>query len=103
MADNKNNYSEAAVSMLKANLGFFGGKIPDDLDAYLLSLLGKAYADFLEMGVQLSPGLLADDFDQATYAAWLYRNAAVGSGKTEMLKSMIRNRQVGNALKETSV
>ena len=48
----------------------------------------------------LTPGKLKDDMDQMIYAAWMYRNGVTGSGKSEMLKSIIRNRQVNNALKE---
>lgn len=99
MAETIPTYSSNAVALLKANLGFYGAAIPDDLETYLLSLLEKAFADFRDiMEIHLQPGTLSDDFDQSTYAAWLYRNGAVGSGKTEMLKSIIRNRQVSNAL-----
>jgi hypothetical protein len=100
MAENKATHSDASVGMLKANLGFFDSKIPVALETHLLSLLDKAFADFVEMKIILQPGTLSDDFDQATYAAWLYRNSAAGAGKTEMLKSIIRNRQVNSALKD---
>lgn len=99
MAGTTPNYSDTAVALLRANLGFFSSAIPDDLETYLLSLLKKAFADFVEMGIHLQPGTLTDDFDQSTYAAWLYRNAAIGADKTEMLKSIKRNRQVNQALK----
>lgn len=100
MANTTLRYSDTAVSLLRANLGFFGAAIHADLEAYILSLLDKAFADFREMGIQLQPGTLTDDYDQAAYAAWLYRNGPTGAGKTEMLKSIIRNRQVSQALKE---
>lgn len=100
MADITPNYSDTAVALLRANLGFFNSQIPTDLEVYLLSLLEKAFADFGEMNIHLQPGTLADDFDQSTYAAWLYRNAATGADKTEMLKSIKRNRQVNQALKD---
>ena len=99
MADTAKTYSDAAVALLKADLGFFGSAIPADLETYLLSLLDKAFADFRDiMGITLMPGKLSDDFDQATYAAWLYRNRATGNDKTAMLKSIVRNRQVCQAL-----
>lgn len=98
MADTTLHYSDTAIALLKANLGFFSSTIPADLETYLLSLLDKAFADFGEMKIHLQPGTLTDDFDQATYAAWLYRNGPTGSGKTEMLKCIIRNRQVNQAL-----
>lgn len=99
MADTTKNYSDAAVSLLKADLGFFSGTLPEDLETYLLSLLDKAFADFRDvMEIHLQPGKLSDDFDQSTYAAWLYRNRATGKDKTVMLKSIVRNRQVSQAL-----
>jgi hypothetical protein len=58
-----------------------------------------AFSEFAEMKVQLTPGTLNDDMDQMVYAAWMYRKGVNGDGKTEMLKSIIRNRQVRNALK----
>lgn len=98
MADAKAKHSDTAVALLKANLGFFSSTIPDDLETYLLFLLDKAFADFGEMEICLQPGTLTDDFDQATYSAWMYRNGTTGAGKTELLKSIIRNRQVNQAL-----
>lgn len=99
MADTNKNYSDAAVALLKADLGFFGSELPDDLDQYLLGLLEKAFADFRDiMDIHLQPGTLSDDFDQSTYAAWLYRNRATGADKTTMLRSIVRNRQVSQAL-----
>lgn len=100
MADTKPNYSDAAVALLKADLGFFGSDIPADLKTYLLSLLEKAFADFARMEIHLDPEKLDDAFDQAAYAAWLYRNRATGADKTEMLKSIKRNRQVNQALND---
>ena len=100
MADTEKKHSDAAIALLKADLGFFGTQIPVDLEAYLLSLLEKAFADFARMEIHLQPGTLDDDFDQAAYAAWLYRNRANGTDKTEMLKSIKRNRQVNQALKD---
>lgn len=99
MADTKPNYSEAAMALLKADLGFFGSELPVDLESYLRNLLEKAFSDFRDiMEIYLQPGNLSDDFDQSTYAAWLYRNRATGNDKTVMLKSIVRNRQVSQAL-----
>ena len=94
------NYSDTALALLKANLGFFSSSIPADLETYLRSVLEKAFADFALMKISLQPGTLSDDFDQATYAAWLYRNGSKGAGKTEVLKCIIRNRQVNQALRD---
>jgi hypothetical protein len=100
MADTQKKYSDTAIALLKADLGFFGTRIPADLETYLLSLLEKAFSDFAAMEICLRPGTLTDDFDQSAYAAWLYRNRATGADKTEMLKSIKRNRQVNQALND---
>ena len=99
MAETK-NYSEAALALLKANLGYYGTEIPTDLRTYLTQLLEYAYHDFARMGISLNPGTLTDDMDQVTHAAWMYRKGVNGEGKTEMLKSIIRNRQVSKAISE---
>ena len=99
MADDNKKYSEAGLALLKANLGYFGTEIPEELRTYLQSLMEYAFNEFSEMKVQLTPGTLNDDMDQMVYAAWMYRKGVNGEGKTEMLKSIIRNRQVRNALK----
>lgn len=93
-------FSPAAAALLRSNLGYFDTAIPDELADYLDSLLRYAYDDFKEMKIVLTPGKLKDDMDQMIYAAWMYRNGVTGSGKSEMLKSIIRNRQVNNALRE---
>lgn len=97
MSDNP-KVSEAALALLRANLGFYNTPIPEDLDAYLSQLLEYAYTDFAAMGIDLFPGNLPDDMDQMTYAAWMYRNGTAGDGKTQQLRSIIRNRQVRQAL-----
>ena len=100
MADTVKPYSEAAVALLKANLGYYGTEIPADLRTYLEQLLEYAFHDFARMGITLQPGTLIDDMDQVTHAAWMYRKGVNGEGKTEMLKSIIRNRQVTKAISE---
>ena len=91
MADTTSNFSQTAMTLLKANLGFYSTEIPPDLEDYLASLLRYAYDDFKAMKIFLAPGVLKDDMDQMTYAAWMYRKGVNGEGKTEMLKSIIRN------------
>lgn len=91
-------FSETAVTLLRANLGFYSTSIPVDLEIHLESLLQYAFDDFAEKNIHLKPGTLKDDMDQMTHAAWMYRNGVNGNGKHEMLKSIIRNRQVSNAL-----
>ena len=100
MADNEKKHSPAAAALLFANLGFFDSEIPHELENYLYSLLDYAYDDFARMGIALQIGQIRDDMDQMVHAAWMYRNGVTGNGKTEMLKSIIRNRQVAAALKE---
>lgn len=91
-------HSDTAMALLTSNLGFFQTVIPPDLYLYLESLLDYAYDSFYEMKVILTPGVLKDDMDQMVFAAWMYRKGVTGEGKTEMLKSIIRNRQVRSAL-----
>lgn len=100
MAEEKVKHSPAAASLLFANLGFFNTEIPPELESYLYSLLDYSFDEFAERGIFLSVGNIRDDMDQMVYAAWMYRNGTTGAGKTEMLKSIIRNRQVSAALKE---
>lgn len=98
MAEKIVKYSVVGMELLTANLGFFDSVIPDTLQAYLQSLMEYAFDEFAEMKIRLTPGVLQDDMDQMTHAAWMYRKGVNGEGKTEMLKSIIRNRQVRNAL-----
>lgn len=91
-------YSVVGMELLTANLGFYDAEIPEALQIYLQSLMEYAFDEFAEMKIRLKPGVLQDDMDQMTYAAWMYRKSVTGEGKTEMLRSIIRNRQVRNAL-----
>lgn len=97
MADST-KYSAGAMALLKANLGFFGTDVPTELSAYLTQLLEYSYDAFFAMEIALNPGTLADDMDQMTFAAWMYRNGPTGAGKTAQLRDIIRNRQVRQAL-----
>lgn len=99
MADNP-KVSEAALALLRANLGFYNTDVPTDLAAYLVNLLEYAYDAFANMEILLFPGELTDDMDQMTYAAWMYRNGTAGDGKTQQLRDIIRNRQVRQAMEE---
>ena len=92
MADNL-KFSDAALALLKANLGYYDSTIPADLLTYALD-------SFAGMGIVLSPGVLEDDMDQMTYAAYLYRHGVTGAGKTEMLRQIIRDRKVRAATGE---
>lgn len=99
MSCNQNEkHSATALVLLKSNLGYYSADIPQEVESYLESLLDYAFDAFARMGIALKPGVQKDDMDQMIYAAWMYRNGVNGNGKNEMLKSIIRNRQVSNAL-----
>ena len=100
MADVTIKFSPATKTLLLSNLGFFGTAIPSELEEYLESLLDYSFDKFTQKNIHLKPGVLEDDMDQMVFAAWMYRNGINGNGKHEMLKSIIRNRQVSNALAE---
>lgn len=91
-------FSPVAMTLLRSNLGHYDSDIPLELENYLEALLNYAYDDFARMGIHLEVGKLKDDMDQMVFAAWMYRSGVDGSGKNEMLKSIIRNRQVSGAL-----
>lgn len=98
MAETQQPYSPAVMALLRANLGFYSTEIPAELDDYLQCLLAYAWDAFSAMDIYLTPGILADDMDQMTMAAWMYRNGPTGAGKTQQLKDIILNRQVRQAL-----
>ena len=98
MADPVTTFSPEAVVLLRANLGFYGSKIPDDLLNYLESLLSAAFRQLARAGINLSPGKLYDAELQVMYAAWLYRKRTDGAEKPPMLIQEIRDRQVEQAL-----
>lgn len=102
MAEPLENYSPGALAMLKANLGFFGADLDPSVETWLKELLNYAAADFVDMGIQLNPGNVRDDMAQVTHAAWMYRSGVKGEGKHAMLRSIIRNRQVTDALSDDS-
>lgn len=99
MADIPENYSPGALALLKANLGFYGSDLDPEVETYLKQLLNYSFEDFGSiMKIYLTPGNIQDDMAQVTYAAWMYRSGVKGEGKHEMLRSIIRNRQVAAAL-----
>ena len=101
MADTVTNYSEAALGLLKANLGYYNA-VPPQVETYLTQLLNYAAARLEKTAdIRLTPGDLSDDQLQAMYAAWMYRKGAEGAEKSPMLKEAIRDYQVSKALAET--
>lgn len=85
-----------ALAFLKADLGYFNTKIPDDLTSYLQGLIITAGISLQKRGILLEAGNAADDQFLASYAAWLYRNKT-GAAMPVSLAQEIRDRQVGNA------
>lgn len=103
MAEKTITYSDAAVALLKANLGYFGD-IPEEVENHLRSLLDYSYVRLgRTAGIFLNPGDLYDDQLQVMYAAWLYRKGGEGAEKPPMLKEAIRDYQISAALTEASV
>lgn len=97
MAETNLKHSETAVALLKANLGYYG-KIPEEVETYLLSLLDYAFGRLrITADITLNPGDLYDDQLQVMYAAWLYRKGGEGSEKPPMLQEAIRDYQVSRA------
>lgn len=88
----------AALSFLKADLGFFSAEIPADLEKYLSGLLATARTELSRSRIVLDPNDTSDAQLQAMYAAWLYRKRTDGPAKPPMLQFAIRNRQVSQAL-----
>lgn len=99
MAENPEKYSPAALSILKASLGFFGTAVDPAVEEHLKNCLNAASRELEEeCGIVLFPGDIYDDNLQATYALWIYSKRRSGEGKSLMLSRAIRNRQVCNAL-----
>ncbi len=100
MADNSNNYSEAALLLLKSNLNYHGD-IPAEVEAQLRSLLEYAFQRLKRSAnIQLTPGQIEDDMLQAMFASWVYLKGRDGAEKNPMLKEAIRDYQVSRALSE---
>lgn len=100
MANTQITYSETAVSLLKANLGYYG-TTPPEVEKYLTHLLDYSYKRLEQTAaIHLTPGDLYDDQLQVMYAAWLYRKGGEGAEKPPMLKEAIRDYQVGKAMTE---
>ena len=103
MAESSQKYSDTAVQLLKANLGYYGDT-PDEVEDYLRSLLEYSHTRLAQTAaIHLTPGDLYDDQLQVMYAAWLYRKGGEGAEKPPMLKEAIRDYQVGKAMAEGSV
>lgn len=94
--------SVTALGLLKASLGYYGSELDPEVESYLNNLLEYAENALLKnCGIVLDSGDVYDNQLQAMYAGWLYRKAKDGTGKPEMLKTAIRDRQVENALSST--
>lgn len=104
MADTTDNdFSDAALALLRANLGYYGSDLDPDVERYLKSLLGYAGRALADAGIYLTYGDVYDDELQAMYAAWVYRKGGEGTAKPPMLQTAIRNRQVAKALLDAQI
>lgn len=90
-----------ALTLLKADLGYFGSALDPKVETYLSALLSTAEIRLTESGIVLDHDDVNDAQLQEMYAAWLYRKRAEGTAKPPMLQMAIRNRQVDNALIRT--
>lgn len=89
---------EGALVILRANLGFFGGDIPEDLENYLRHLIGQAVQRLREdSNVLLDLRKLPDQMLAAEYAAWMYRKRVEGPRLSPSLLASIRHRQLRQA------
>lgn len=101
MAETTPQYSDAALGLLKANLGYYDS-VPPLVENYLKQLLTYSAKRLAETaGIHLTPGNLYDDQLQVMYAVWMYRKGADGAEKPPMLKEAIRDYQVGKSLAES--
>lgn len=83
-----------ALSMLRANLGFYDAALPAALTAELEHKLDAAEAALAEKRIVLNPSSVPDCELMAMYAAWLYRCKAGVQPQPQSLSYAIRNRQV---------
>lgn len=98
-----NLFSDLALGLLKASLGFFGSALDASVETYLKNCLSTADRELdEECGILLNHGDVYDDNLQAMYALWIYTKRKTGEGKPEMLRRAIRNRQVGNAIRDAA-
>lgn len=96
-------YSLTALSLLKANLGYYDSELPPAVEDDLKYQLSYAFRELARAGLHLTPGDLYDDELQAMYATWLYRKRREGLAKPPMLAQAIRDRQVEKALEGDTV
>lgn len=90
---------QIALGLLKAGLGFFGSALEPSMESYLASLINTAEKRlFSECRILVTVGDIDDEQLLAMYADWLYSKRKTGSGKPEMLRESIRNRQTRDAL-----
>ena len=89
---------DAAITLVKVNVGNL--KPPAEVEQFMKSCVLTAAADLEADKITLDADKPDDIHLLAMYAAWLYRNRSSGAGKPEMLRSAMRNRQVGNVTRE---
>lgn len=84
-----------AFGILKANVGLLNP--PREVEDFMINCLHAADAELRRANVRINAENADDLHLLAMYAAWLYRNRVTGAAKPEMLRSAMRNRQVGSA------
>lgn len=92
------HFSAAALSLLKADLGYYNSELPPDVETHLMDLLNVAFRRLARAHINLDIDCIDDAQLQAMYAAWLYRKRRDGSAKPLMLQQEMRDRQVDLAL-----
>lgn len=92
------DYPEIALAMLKANLGYYDSSIPLELEKALQHKLIFSRQQLLEHGITIDDSSINDCFLLAMYAEWVHRKGPEGAGKSEMLKFVIQQRQLSQAL-----
>lgn len=86
--------NQMAAVLLKANLGFYDGPIPEALDQELASLLDTAETRLRQQNhIELNDSQ-SDTQLIVSYAAWLYRSKVTGAAQPAGLRQDIRDRQI---------
>ena len=104
MAEAITTVYQVAMGLLKAGLGFFDSALEPSMENYLASLVNTAEKRLSgDCGIQITAGDIDDEQLLAMYADWLYSKRKTGSGKPEMLREAIRNRQTRDVLKAAAL
>lgn len=89
--------SPLQISLLKANLEYYDGCLPDAVEASLPALLADAEHRLADAGIRIDREDLADASFCAEYAGWLRRQKEQGLPMPPSLTEEIKRRQVAKA------